>query len=70
MLMLMSKCEPALMTISDNNEGPSICVLFQLGEISEIRLVKSQMGKSKGFAYIEFKNQVRNDVIKWKEMIL
>lgn len=28
-----------------------------LGEITEIRLVKNQMGKSKGFAYIEFKNQ-------------
>ena len=31
----------------------------QLGDITEVRLVKNQMGKSKGFAYIEFKNQVR-----------
>ncbi|KAL9980223.1 hypothetical protein ACROYT_G008778 [Oculina patagonica] len=30
---------------------------LSLGEITEIRLVKNQMGKSKGFAYIEFKNQ-------------
>ncbi|XP_067033706.1 squamous cell carcinoma antigen recognized by T-cells 3-like isoform X1 [Acropora muricata] len=28
-----------------------------LGEITEIRLIKNQMGKSKGFAYIEFKNE-------------
>lgn len=28
-----------------------------LGDITEVRLVKNQMGKSKGFAYIEFKNQ-------------
>lgn len=34
---------------------------FQLGEITEIRLVKNQMGKSKGFAYVEFKNQVRKE---------
>jgi len=28
-----------------------------LGEITDVRLVKNQMGKSKGFAYVEFKNQ-------------
>ena len=34
-------------------------VSFQVGEITDLRLVKNQMGKSKGFAYVEFKNQVR-----------
>lgn len=28
-----------------------------LGEISEVRLVRNQMGKSKGFAYVEFKTE-------------
>ncbi|KAJ7387452.1 positive regulation of histone deubiquitination [Desmophyllum pertusum] len=31
--------------------------LLPHGEITEIRLVKNQMGKSKGFAYVVFKNQ-------------
>ena len=31
---------------------------FQLGDISEIRLVKNFKGKSKGFAYIEFTDEV------------
>lgn len=32
-------------------------VFLPLGEITEVRLVKNQMGRSKGFAYVEFKNQ-------------
>ena len=31
---------------------------FQLGDISEVRLVKNFKGKSKGFAYIEFTDEV------------
>ena len=42
-------------------------VSFQLGEITEIRLVKNQMGKSKGFAYVEFKNQVRSEQCYYME---
>lgn len=38
-------------------------VILQLGEITEIRLIKNQMGKSKGFAYIEFKNEVRENLL-------
>ena len=30
----------------------------QLGTIKEVRLVKNKMGHSKGYAYIEFENEV------------
>ena len=38
----------------------SLCVLFlsQVGEISEIRLVKNFKGQSKGYAYVEFIDEV------------
>ena len=32
--------------------------VLQLGEIEAIRIVRNHAGKSKGFAYIEFKDQV------------
>ena len=35
------------------------CFVCQMGEITEVRLVKNFKGKSKGFAYVEFKDEVR-----------
>ncbi|CAH3157953.1 unnamed protein product [Porites lobata] len=32
-------------------------VFLPLGEVVEVRLVRNQIGKSKGYAYVEFKNQ-------------
>ena len=31
---------------------------LKLGEVTEIRLVKNYKGQSKGFAYVEFKDEV------------
>jgi RNA recognition motif-containing protein len=31
---------------------------LQIGEIVEIRLIKNFKGKSKGYAYVEFKDEV------------
>ena len=33
---------------------------FQCGPVKEVRLVKNRAGKSKGFAYIEYLNEVHH----------
>ena len=35
-----------------------ITFLWQFGEIIEVRLIKNFVGRSKGFAYIEFQDEV------------
>ena len=37
---------------------PSLHFCFQYGKLKEVRLVKNRAGKSKGFAYIEYLNEV------------
>ena len=36
----------------------ALWIFLQLGDISEVRLVKNFKGKSKGYAYIEFTDEV------------
>ena len=32
---------------------------FQMGEVSDVRIIRDFKGRSKGFAYVEFKDEVR-----------
>ena len=32
---------------------------FQVGEIEDVRLITTYKGKSKGYAYVQFKDEVR-----------
>ena len=36
---------------------------LQCGEIKEVRLIKNREGRSKGFAYIEFTDEVRQHLL-------
>lgn len=36
---------------------------LQIGEIEDIRLVTNYKGKSKGYAYVQFKDEVRVSVL-------
>lgn len=35
------------------------CSISKCGEIDEIRLIKDYKGRSKGYAYVQFKDEVR-----------
>ena len=39
-------------------EHTIVVIYWQVGEIEEVRLVTDFKGKSKGFAYIQFKDEV------------
>jgi len=36
-----------------------IVVYLQAGEVEDVRLITDYMGRSKGYAYVQFKDEVR-----------